>query len=334
MMRLPRFQYFAPRKLDEAAAILAHWGAEAQVVAGGTDLFPNMKRRQQTPRRVIGLRGVEALHARSGGRGAGAGLTLGAMTSLTRVEHDAEVAALWPALSTAAALISTPPLRNMGTLGGNLCIDTRCNYWSQNYEWRKAIDFCLKKDGDTCWVAPGSSRCWAVASSDTAPVLCAIGAEVSLVSTAGERRIPVSELFHDDGIQFLAKRPDEILSAIHLPARDERTRAVYRKLRRRGSFDFPVLGVAALVRMGAGGAVEEARIVLTGVGSRPHDARAAAAKLIGRRLTDEDAVREAAQTAAQVAKPLDNTDFALGWRKEMARKFVTDALLDLARGAC
>jgi 4-hydroxybenzoyl-CoA reductase subunit beta len=255
------------------------------------------------------------------------------MTSLTRLERDQAVRAAWPALAHAASLISTPPLRNMGTLGGNLCIDTRCNYWSQNFEWRKAIDFCLKKDGDTCWVAPGSDRCWAVASSDTAPVLCAIGAEVSLVSTAGERRIPVSELFHDDGIQFLAKRPDEILAAIHLPARDERTRASYRKLRRRESFDFPVLGVAAFARFSTGGVVEEARIVLTGVGSRPHEARAASDALVGKSLADADVVRAAAQLAAQVAKPLDNTDFQLGWRKEMARKLAADALMDLARGS-
>src|SRR5581483_8780953 len=177
MMRMPRFQYFAPRALDEAAKILADWGADAAVVAGGTDLFPNMMRRQQTPLRVIGLRGIESLHARAihdgAANGARGGISLGAMTSLTRLERDQAVRALWPALSNAAALISTPPLRNMGTLGGNLCIDTRCNYWSQNFEWRKAIDFCLKKDGDTCWVAPGSERCWAVASSDTAPVLCA-----------------------------------------------------------------------------------------------------------------------------------------------------------------
>src|SRR5262249_48754449 len=142
MMRLPRFQYFAPHSLDEAARLLAHWGAEAQVVAGGTDLWPNMKRRQQTPRRVIGLRGIERLRGRSGEPRAG--LELGAMMSLARIERDPAVHAAWPALAHAASLISTPPLRNMGTLGGNLCIDTRCNYWSQNYEWRKAIDFCLK----------------------------------------------------------------------------------------------------------------------------------------------------------------------------------------------
>ena len=326
MMRLPRFQYFAPRELGEALAILAEWGPQAQVVAGGTDLWPNMKRRQQTPTRVIGLRGIGALHQLSGD--AKSGFTVGAMASLTRVERHDALADAWPALAAAIRTISTPPLRNMGTLGGNLCLDTRCNYYDQNWEWRKAIDFCMKKDGQTCWVAPGSDRCWAVASADTAPVLMAIGAEVTLVSVDGERRIPVASLFNDDGIQYLNKRSNEILTEIHLPQQDGRTRAVYWKLRRRDSFDFPVLGVAAMAKMAKDGTVEDARIVITGTGSRPHEAPAD--KLRGQKL-DEDVIREAAETAARIAKPLDNTDFVHGWRKEMAKKFVAGALRELAR---
>lgn len=324
MMRLPRFAYLAPRTLDEATRMLRDLGPEAQVVAGGTDLWPNMKRRQQTPAQVIGLRRVAGLRGVDG-------FTVGAMTTLTELERSEAVQAAWPALARAARLISTPPLRNMGTVGGNLCLDTRCGYYDQSYEWRKAIDFCMKKDGAVCWVAPGSPRCWAVASSDTAPVLCAIGAEVTLASSGGERRIPVAELFHDDGIRYLTKRPDEILTAVHLPPPDPRARATYLKLRRRDAFDFPVLGVAVWARLDAGGAVEDARIVLTGTGSRPHAATAAAQKLVGRRLDEEDLVREVAQAASQLAKPLDNTDFALGWRKEMSRVFIARALREIAR---
>jgi 4-hydroxybenzoyl-CoA reductase subunit beta len=327
MMRLPRFQYFAPRTLGDAVKLLHDHGAEAQVVAGGTDLWPNMKRRQQTPRRVIGLRKIEQLFKKSNG---GSKLSLGAMISLTRLENDPEILASWPALAKAAKLISTPPLRNMGTLGGNLCLDTRCNYYDQNWEWRKAIDFCMKKDGETCWVAPGSDRCWAVASADTAPVLMAIGAEVTLVSVDGERRIPVADLFRDDGIQYLNKRSNEILTEVHLPDQDGRTRAVYWKLRRRESFDFPVLGVAAMVRLAKGGdgTVEEARLVITGTGSRPH--AAPLGDLVGRKLTDES-IQRTAETAARIAKPLDNTDFIHGWRKEMAKKFVAGALKELSQ---
>ena len=327
MMRLPRFQYFSPRTIKDAADILEHWGGQAALVAGGTDLWPNMKRRQMTPTRVIGLRAIPQLHGIS--VSATGELTIGAMTSLTTIERDDRVRAAWPALSRAARLISTPPLRNMGTLGGNLCLDTRCNYYNQSFEWRKSIDFCMKKDGTVCWVAPSSPRCWAVASSDTAPVLSAIGAEVTLVSTAGERRLPVRDLFRDDGIEFLNKRSNEILTAIHLPARRGDWRTSYRKLRRRESFDFPVLGVAAAVRL-QDGVVEEAHLFITGTGSRPHEATAAAEALRGRRLDDADAVAEAVDRAVRVAKPLDNTDFLLGWRKEMARHYVAGALADLA----
>ena len=323
MMRLPRFGYVAPGSLAEAAAAIADLGPEATVLAGGTDLLPNMKRRQQTPAAVVALRGIAALRGRS--FGADRGLTLGALTPLSAIEHDPAIAEAFPALARAASLVATPPIRNMATLGGNLCLDTRCSYYDQSHEWRAAIGYCMKKDGDVCWVAPGSKRCWAVSSSDTAPVLCALGAEVTLVSTAGERRIAASELFADDGILHLTRRPDEILAHIHVPAPAGGDRSAYVKLRRRGSFDFPVLGVAASVRLGAGGAIEAARIFVGGAGSRPQEARAAAELLVGRVL-DDDAIRQAAGLIAQVAKPMQNTDFTLSWRKSVAREYAARAL--------
>src|SRR5215468_8036076 len=325
MMRLPRFQYVAPASLAEAARALADAGPSAMVLAGGTDLFPNMKRRQQTPGTVIGLRGIAVLRARTADA---RGIAIGALTRLSAIEHDAAIAAAWPALGRAASLVATPPIRNMATLGGNLCLDTRCSYYDQTQEWRAAIGYCMKREGDTCWVAPSSPRCWAVSSSDTAPVLCALGAEVVLVSAAGERRIAASELFADDGIQHLTRRPDEILTEIHVPAPAEGERSAYVKLRRRGSFDFPVLGVAVRARLGAGGAVEAARIFVGGAGSRPQEARAAAELLAGRVL-DEDAIREAAGLIARVAKPMQNTDFSLSWRKSVASAYAARALREL-----
>jgi 4-hydroxybenzoyl-CoA reductase subunit beta len=327
MMRLPRFRYLAPRSLAEAVAALGDLGPEAAPIAGGTDLLPNMKRRQQTPATVVGLRGVPELQARSGD--AARGLTLGAMTRLATVEGDELLRAAWPSLPRAASLVATPPLRNMGTLGGNLCLDTRCSYYDQSQEWRESIGFCKKRDGEVCWVAPGSERCWAVSSSDTAPVLCALGAEVTLVSRSGERRIPVADLFADDGMRHLTRRPDEILSAVHLPPAEEGARASYQKLRRRGSIDFPVLGVAARVRLSRSGAVEAARIFVGGAGSRPLEARAAGEFLVGRRIADEDVVAEAASLVAKVAKPMQNTDFGLAWRKQVAREYAARALRDL-----
>jgi 4-hydroxybenzoyl-CoA reductase subunit beta len=326
MMRLPHFRYLAPSSLSEAAAALADLGTGASVLAGGTDLFPNMKRRQQTPGTVIALRGIAALRERS--IDPARGLTVGALTQLSAIEHDRAITGAWPALARAASLVATPPIRNMGTIGGNLCLDTRCSYYDQSHEWRASIGYCMKKEGDTCWVAPGSSRCWAVSSSDTAPVLCALGAEVTLVSAAGERRIAVSELFADDGIQHLTRRPDEILTAIHVPTPAAGERSAYVKLRRRGSFDFPVLGVAVAARLGAGQVVEAARIFVGGAGSRPQEARAAAELLTGRVL-DDDAIREAAKLIAQIAKPMQNTDFSLSWRKSVAREYAARALREL-----
>jgi 4-hydroxybenzoyl-CoA reductase subunit beta len=326
MMRLPRFRYLAPSSLGDAAAALAALGPEAALLAGGTDLFPNMKRRQQTPGTVIALRGIATLSSRS--FDAEQGFTIGALTRLSAIESDLPIARAWPALARAASLVATPPLRNMGTLGGNLCLDTRCSYYDQSHEWRSAIGYCMKKEGDVCWVAPSSPRCWAVSSSDTAPVLCALGAEVTLVSTHGERRIAVSELFADDGIQHLTRRPDEILAAIHVPTPADGERSAYVKLRRRGSFDFPVLGVAVRARLGPGGTVESARIFVGGTGSRPHEAGAAADHLTGRVL-DEDTILHAAQMIAKVAKPLQNTDFSLGWRKSVAIAYAARALREL-----
>ena len=325
MMRLPPFRYFAPATVAEAVGLLAEHGRAATVVAGGTDLYPNMKRLQMEPRVLVGLRGIRELVGIHGS--ARSGLAVGAGATLTRVSQHPEIAAHYPALARAAGVVSTPQLRNMGTLGGNVCVDTRCNYYNQSYEWRRAIGFCMKKDGDICLVAPGSPRCWAVSSSDTAPVLWALGAEVTLAGPAGERRIPVSGLFRDDGIEYLGKAPGEILTALHLPPVDG-WRATYWKLRRRGAFDFPVLGVAAAVRL-ENGVCRDARIVLGAVASMPREAPEAARALVGHPF-EAEAIARAAAAAARPAKPLDNTDLVYHYRKRMTRVYVARALRELA----
>ena len=324
MIRLPAFEYLTPRTVGDAVKYLADRGPEAMLVAGGTDLFPNMKRRQFEPKALVGLRGIRELR---GVRASHGNMTIGAGTTLTQVATHADVARRYPALATAAGLVSSPQLRNMGTLGGNVCVDTRCNYYNQTYEWRKAIGFCMKKDGDICLVAPGSSRCWAVSSSDTAPVLWALGATARLAGPAGERTMPLAALFKDDGIEYLGKRADEILTEITLPESDGWS-SVYLKLRRRGSFDFPVLGVAVAVRR-EGDVVREARIVLGAVASQPREASAAGAALVGAPLTSE-AITRAAELAAGPSKPLDNTDFTHPYRKKVTRVYVARALARLA----
>ena len=325
MIRLPPFAYVAPGTLDEAVRAMADAGPDGMLVAGGTDLYPNMKRRQFEPKTLVGLRTIRGL--RGVGGSARGGMTVGACTTLTAVATHPDVGRAYPALATAAGLVSSPQLRNMGTLGGNVCVDTRCNYYNQSYEWRQAIGFCMKKDGDICLVAPGSSRCWAVSSSDTAPALWSLGARVRLVGPGGERTVPIAALYHDDGIQYLSKRADEIVTEIVLPPADG-WRSTYLKLRRRGAFDFPILGVAVALRL-EGEVVREARIVLGAVASTPREAPKAAAALVGERLTSE-VIERAADLAAGPAKPLDNTDLTHPYRKKVTRVYVARALARLA----
>ena len=324
MMRLPLFEFRAPRTLEEAARILDGEGAKAMPLAGGTDLLPNMKRRQQVPRTLMSLRYIEELQRvqldHSGSR-------LGACVTLSDIAADARLRNGLTALAQAASLVATPHIRNMATLGGNLCLDTRCNYYDQNYEWRKAINFCLKKDGDTCWVAPGSPKCMAVSSTDTAPALIALGARVRLVSQSEEREILLADLYNSDGLDYLKRKPNEILAEVLLDSLHG-WRSTYWKLRRRGSFDFPVLSVAAAARISAAGVVEDARIVIGSAASRPLVAAEAAKSLVGRSL-NADSIAEAAALAARIAKPLDNTDFDMSWRKKVTAEFVICALREL-----
>ena len=325
MIRLPAFTYVSPKTVDQAVRAVTDAGPAGMLVAGGTDLYPNMKRRQFEPTTLVGLRAIKAL--RGIGGTARDGMRVGACTTLTAVATHPELARAYPGLATAAGLVSSPQLRNMGTLGGNVCVDTRCNYYNQSYEWRQAIGFCMKKDGDICLVAPSSSRCWAVSSSDTAPALWSLGARVRLAGPSGERTVPIAALYRDDGIEYLAKRADEIVTEIVLPPADG-WRSTYLKLRRRGSFDFPILGVAAALRL-EGDVVREARIVLGAVASWPREAPKAAAVLVGHRLTAET-IEAAADAAAGPAKPLDNTDLTHPYRKKITRVYVARALARLA----
>ncbi|HEY2337807.1 MAG TPA: FAD binding domain-containing protein [Burkholderiales bacterium] len=315
MLRLPWFEHRAPRSVAEAAKILAGEGPRAMLIAGGTDLLPNMKRRHQAPQVLISVRKIENLKAVSNG-------TFGSAVTLNEVVQNPETPT---ALRQAAVQVATPHLRNMGTLGGNLCLDTRCNYYNQTYEWRKAIDFCLKKDGQICWVATASKRCVAVSSTDTAPALIALKAKIKLVSAKGEREIPVEALYQNDGIDYLSRAPDEILTEVSVPSDWKST---YWKLRRRGSFDFPILGVAAALRFNSANEIEEARIALGAVASRPFLVEKAGEFLKGKRLTDE-VIAEAAVLVANRAKPMDNTDMDLYWRKEVADDFAGYALREL-----
>jgi 4-hydroxybenzoyl-CoA reductase subunit beta len=320
MMRAPRFRLYSARSAADAADVLAG-EPHAMLLAGGTDVLPKLKRRQQVPEMVVSLKRVDDLR----GIASNGELTIGAMTSLRDVAADPHVRESHHALFRAASQIASPLIRNTATLGGNLLLDTRCNYYDQGEEWRTAIGGCKKVPlaTHTCWVAPSSPRCWAVSSTDAAPALIALGASVLLLSKDGVRELALEDLYRDDGMAPFAKEPDEILTAVRVRPGWHST---YWKLRRRGSIDFPVLGVAAAIRWNRG-VVEAARVVLGAVASRPLLVPESQS-LAGAPLTD-DAIEDFAERAAAHAKPLDNTDFSMNWRKTVARTYVAGALREL-----
>ena len=330
MLRLPAFTLHQPTTLPEAARILAGEGAAegapVRAVAGGTDLWPNMKRRHQKASHVVSLLHIPELRAVANGNG----IRIGATATLTEVAEHPQVRAKYPDLAQAVASISAPVLRNMGTIGGNLCLDTRCTYYNQNEEWRRSIDYCMKEAGHTCWVAPGSPRCWAVSSSDSAPMLGVLGARVRLVSAQPgwvEREVPLDALYRDDGMVYLSKRPDELLASIHVPDESAagRCRTGFEKIRRRGAIDFAVLTVAAAVWTDPGGIVTRARLRLGAVASYPVPCADSETVLEGKSLTSET-IAEAAALARKAATPMDNTDFQAQWRGVMVERTVARVL--------
>ncbi len=326
MLRLPELDFLSPSTIEEALQMLADDPSGTRVLAGGTDLVPNLKRRHQHARRLVSLGRLASLRGVSGDPAHG--LRVGAMTTLRSILKNEVLEQHWPGLIAAVRSISSPVLQSMGTIGGNLCLDTRCTYYNQTEEWRSAIGYCMKEAGDTCWVAPSSSRCWAIAASDAAPLLCAIGARVRLASTRGERELAVEALLCDDGIAYLSKAPDEVLTDVLLPPAGT-WKATYWKLRRRGSIDFPVLGVGTALRVGKNGVVEDVRIFLGAVASAPVRALAAESILQGH-ILDETTLVSAGKAAQEVATALDNTDFTMTWRRQMIPHYVAGTLRELA----
>lgn len=324
MLRLNRFQYIAPRSLQEALTLLQDESESAVLMAGGTDVLVNIKHRLCTPERVIGIRHLPELDSIALDD---EWLTIGSAVTLSAVERHPVVSGRFPALARAARLISTPQVRAVGTIGGNVCLDVRCNYYNQSFEWRRAIGFCMKKDSEICRVAPGGDRCWAVTSADTVPVLVALRSEVTVAGPEGTRRLPLEQIYQDDGLRPTTLRPGEIVVKIHIPPVDN-YRCVYRKFRIRQSFDFPLVGVAAAVKRD-GEQVVDARIVLSAVASYPERGDKAEALLVGSTF-DETAIAGAGQAIFRQAKPMDNTAGTIFHRKRMARVLAERALREIA----
>ena len=334
MMRLPKFQYRAARSVEEALDWLGEFApgttkdpeARAMLMAGGTDVLPNMKHKVFTPQVVIGLRSVASL--RGIAYDPEHGLRIGAGARLSEIAASAVIQQRYPALAAAAASISTPQLRQMGTIGGNLCLDTRCNYYNQSEFWRHAREFCLKKGSEICRVAPNGTGCYAVSSCDTAPVLIAFGATARVASREGARIAPVSALYHDDGIHPVRLHDDEALTDLYLPVLQGDWRSTYEKYRVRGAFDFPIASVAAVARF-ADGVCVEARLALQGVATAPLPLPEAEDLLRGRRWTAE-IIDEAAEIALRAAHPMDNTSGTIALRKRIIRAYTRQALAALS----
>src|SRR2546423_4764453 len=295
-------------------------------IAGGTDLVPNLKRRQFDVHALISLNALPGMRLIDGD--GERGVTIGAGVTLDELAHHPALDGAYRALAQACDQVSTPQVRCMGTLGGNLLVDPRCNYYNQTYSWRKAVGFCMKKDGQICLVARSSPRCWAVSSSDSAPVALALNAQVTLHGVEGTRTIPAASLYKDDGIDYSTKRRDEVITAMNLPPAEGRMTSAYWKLRRRPSFDFPILGVAVALTWDDG-VVRHARGALGAVGSHPVDITAFLQPLTGTRPGDR-LIAEIAEVADKPSRPLDNTDLSHYWRKRMTRVYIERAL----REAC
>jgi 4-hydroxybenzoyl-CoA reductase subunit beta len=319
---LPTFQLLRPKTLDGALALMARHEGEVKIVAGGTDLLPSMKQKLFTPPYVLDLRGVNELR---GIRSTSSGVEIGALTTLAAIEHSPLIRKDYPVLYQAAKTVASPVLRNMGTIGGNLCLDTRCLWYNQSLLWRQSCGFCLKKDGDLCHVAPGGKFCWATFSGDTPPALLCLAAEIEIAGPQGVRRTPLSEFYVNDGIVRLHLASSEIVTRVYLPESSAGWRGSYQKLRVRGSIDYPLAGVAVALRMRAG-RVEDARMAITAVNPAPFLVKDADAHLVGA-LPTEDLAERIADLAASTAKPLTTSALTPEYRREMVRVFAKRAVL-------
>jgi len=323
---LPSFRLLRPQALAEATAMLATHGDQVKVIAGGTDLLPSMKQKLFTLPYVLDLRGVgelRGIEATDDG-----GLSIGALTTLAAVERSQVIRRDYPVLFVAAKTVASPVLRNMGTVGGNVCLDTRCLWYNQSLLWRKSCGFCLKKDGDLCHVAPGGSKCWAAFSGDTPPALLCLGAEVEIAGVEGLRRVPLAEFYVNDGIARLRLAPNEIVTRVILPASSRGWRGSYQKLRVRGSIDYPLAGVAVALKM-RHDVVVDARMAITAVNPAPHVVKDAAPFLIGKKV-DELLAESVGEMAARTAKPLTTSALTPEYRREMVKVFAKRALLEAA----
>jgi 4-hydroxybenzoyl-CoA reductase subunit beta len=323
MLRLPRFRHETPASLEEAAALLSEHKGRARLLAGGTDLLPNLKHGIEEADVVVSLGRVPELNRVRETKGGD--LELGAMLSLEALASDALVRKRYPALSVAAGLVAGPHHRRMGTLGGNVCLNTRCVYINQTHFWREALGYCLKKDGEACHVVKGGKRCVAAASNDTAPVLTTLGASLRLRSQSrGVRVLPIADFYVQDGVYNKALEPDELLESVLIPMPQPGLHSAYKKLRPRDSIDFPRLSVAVAFRLESD-VVRDLRVVISALAARPLMLKKVGDLSEGRPLND-DLLDELGAAAFKQCHPLTNVDGDTTYRRDMVPVYVKRAL--------
>jgi 4-hydroxybenzoyl-CoA reductase subunit beta len=330
MLRMAPFSVEQPGTVDEAVALLAQLhatGRATKIVAGGTDVLPNVKHGLCAPDVVVHLGRLGALRAIVE---AGDALRIGALTTLHDLERDPRVRARLPALAEAAALVAGPQLRRMGTLGGNLALDTRCAFYNQTHFWREALGYCLKKDGTACHVVAGGRRCVAAASNDTATALLSLQAEVTLATPAGQRTIPLAALYTPDGARNTVLGPADVIVHVTVPtspAPGLRRAAAYQKLRHRQAIDFPLLSIGVRVDVDGDGIVRGFSCVVSALQARPH--ALPAADFLGRPL-DDGFARDLGDRAFRTCVPLTNIADDPAWRRAMIPVLITRACADIA----
>jgi 4-hydroxybenzoyl-CoA reductase subunit beta len=323
MDSLRAFTLQRPASVAEACAMLAA-APGARLLAGGTDLLVNLRHGIGAPHTLISLDGIAALCGV--GRDA-AGLTIGAGTTLRVLAADPGVRRDHPALAEAAAAVAGPAHRAVATVGGNLCLDTRCVYLNQSRWWREANGFCLKHEGDTCHVAPQGDRCHAAFCGDLAPALIALGANVTLVSVTAERTVSAGDLYAEDGRAHLRVAPDEIVASVHVPAAPSGSRSGYRKLRVRAAIDFPLAGVAMSVAVDCG-RLAALSVALTGTNACPFELQGTAA-LLGR--PPAEAVDDLARLVRRQVAPMRTTVTGANYRRQAVAALAGRLLCDLAQ---
>lgn len=338
-MSLPAFKLLRPRTVADAIEFLAKYSRDEvqdkerqspgrlRIIAGGTDLIPSMRQRLFEPQCVLDIRHIAELKGIEPQQDCG--ISIGALTTLSAVEHSTVLQERFSVLSAAAATVASPVIRNMATIGGNICLDTRCLWYNQSLTWRKACGYCIKKDGDLCHVAPGGTKCWAAFSGDTPPALLCLSAEIEIAGPSGLRRMPLSDFYTGLGDSYRVLKSNELLTRIFLPAESAGYRGVYRKLRIRGSIDYPLAGVAVALKR-ENEHVKEGRVAITAVNPAPMLVKGAAQMLQGKRI-DEVLASAIGDLAAKTAKPLTTSALTPEYRREMIRVFTRRALLDATK---